>query len=176
MYGLDKIQNQKVQEKLIKDPNSLSTTMLINPEVIGEMSPTLPYEFPKELIPKEICELQLKNLLSCLLDNDFDNVRCEDMQYTYYECKKWRDSLLFKRIKEWEMDFFNKKDENEKNTHLANLKVKKLELIDTFEKIEVTPSNRGRRSRVSYDIEQINWRILYLENTVNKLNNLNKNI
>ena len=130
MYGYDKIQDSKITEKLEEDPNSLSTTMLINPEVIGEMSPSLPHEFPKNLIPLEICEKQMKSLLSCLIDNDFDNVRCEDFQFSYYECKKWRDTLIFKRIREWEVDYYSKFNTSQKNLHLDQLKIKKLDYIN----------------------------------------------
>jgi hypothetical protein len=164
VYGAEKLQSQKLQDKLRADPNSLSTTMLINPEAIGEMSPTLPKEFPKELIPKEICERQMKTLLSCLIDNEFDNVKCEELQFEYYECKKWRDTLIFKRINEWEVDNYKKMKDNERVSHLDNLKVKKLEFIDKYEKLEVTSSNRNKRNKISYDIEQLNWRINYLEN------------
>lgn len=163
MYGAEKIQNQKLQDKLRADPNSLSTTMLINPEAIGEMSPTLPKEFPKELIPKELCEKQIKTLLSCLLDNEFDNVKCEEKQFEYYECKKWRDSLLFKRINEWELEHFKKMKDDEKISHIDNLKIKKLEFIDKYETLEVVSSNRNKRNKISYDIEQLNWRINNLE-------------
>jgi hypothetical protein len=166
MYGAEKVQNQKIQEKLMADPNSLSTTMLINPEAIGEMSPSLPKEFPKELIPKEICEKQMKTLVSCLLDNNFDNVKCEDLQFEYYECKKWRDALIFKRINEWEIDYAKKMQDDQRTSHIDTLKVKKLEFIDSYEKLEVTAGNRIKRNRISYDIEQLSWRINYLEKNI----------
>jgi hypothetical protein len=167
MYGAEKAAEQKVQMKLMSDPNSLTTTMLVNPEVLNDASPSLPLQFPKELIPKELCEKQLNLLLSCLLDNEFNNVECEDFQFKFFECKKWRDSLLFKRIEQWEVSNFDKMNENEKNMYLGSIKMKKFEFIDKYEKVEVVPKNRGKRIRITSDIEQLNWRIKYLENNFN---------
>lgn len=163
MRAYEKLAEDKTARKLLEDPNSLSTTMLINPEILGEMSPTLPKKFPKELIPKEICEGQLNKLTSCLVDNEFNNVDCEDFQFKFYECKKWRDALLFKRIKEWELKEYDRLNEEDKLYYVNELKIKKIEFINEYEKIEVTPRNRGKRIRYSSDIEQIDWRIKYLE-------------
>jgi len=163
MYGDDKFTDQKIQRKLNQDPNSLSTTLLINPEVLSEISPTLPKGFPKELIPKEKCENHLDHLLSCLIDNKFDNVKCEEKQFSFFECKKWRDSLMINRIKRWEIENFDKMLDDEKNFYVDSLKIKKMEYLDMYDKVEVIPANRGKRVRISSDIEQLNWRLGYLE-------------
>ncbi len=170
MYNWEKKIESKVVQKLLEDPNSLSSTMMINPENLNEYSPTLPAGFPKKLIPKEICENQMKSLLSCMLDLNFDNVECEEQQFKYYECKKWRDSLIFKRIKEWESSEFEKLDKRAKIDHLDLLKVKKIEYINKYENVENIPKNRHKKIRVSSDIEQINWRIKYLEGIYNSVN------
>lgn len=167
MYGAEKILENKIVLKLINDPNSLSTTLLINPEVLNEASPTIPVGFPKSLIPKEICEVQMKHLLSCMLENKMDNVECEDFQFKFYECKKWRDALIFKRIKDWEINTFDKMNEKEKTEHIDSLKIKKIEFINHYDSIEVTPKNRNKKFRVSSDIEQVNWRLKYLEDVYN---------
>jgi hypothetical protein len=168
MYGDEKVQDPAIQKKLLEDPNSLSTTLLINPEILSEISPTLPKGFQQELIPKEKCEMQLDKLLSCLIDNNFDNVKCEEFQFTFYECKKWRDSLLINRIKKWEIENFEMMNENEKLFYVDSLKIKKMGYIEMYESVEVIPANRGKRIRISSDIEQINWRIRYLEESERK--------
>lgn len=167
MYKWEKAMEQKIVMKLLTDPNSISTTLLINPEILNDFSPTIPDKFPKELIPKDKCETQIKSLVSCMLDNNFDNVQCEDFQFKYFECKKWRDALIFKRIKEWESEIFKIMKEEDKIQHIDTLKLKKMEYIDLYEKIEVTPSNRNKKIRVTSDIEQLSWRIKYLESLNN---------
>jgi hypothetical protein len=167
MFGWEKKIDPEVTNKVLNDPNSLTSTLLINPEVFNEFSPTIPNKFPKELIPKEICENQMKSLLTCLIDNKFDNVNCEQFQFKYFECKKWRDSLIFKRINEWEINEYDVMDEKQKVEHLDILKIKKLEFINLYDETEVIPKNRHRRIRISSDIEQLAWRINYLEKFLN---------
>jgi hypothetical protein len=157
----EKTSSDKIQKKLITDVSSLSTTMLINPEVIGEMSPTIPKKFPKSMLPKELCEKRMQLLITCLVDWDFDNVKCEEEQFTYYECKKWRDSLIFKRINEWEIDYFSKLNNEEQLTHLNDLKVEKIQQINDYDNAK--DLDRFKRKRISYDIEQLSWRISYLD-------------
>jgi hypothetical protein len=158
---LEKSSSDKVQKKLTADPNSLSTTMLINPEVIGEMSPTIPKIFPKSMLPKELCEKRMQLLITCMVDWEFDNVKCEEEQFAYYQCKKWRDSLIFKRINEWEIDYFTKLNNEEQDCHLNDLKIEKIEQINHYDTAK--DLDRFKRKRISYDIEQLNWRISYLD-------------
>jgi hypothetical protein len=150
------------EEKLKLDLQTGQQSLLINPELIGEISPTLPENFPKDLIPKEICEKQLNKLLSCLLFWSLDNVKCEGHQMQFYQCKKWRDTLLFKRIKEWEENSYSSMPDYEQSIYLDNLKLKKLDLINKYDEVLIIPQNRGKRQRISYDIDQLDWRIKYL--------------
>lgn len=158
----DRSYKEQTKEKLLSSNLITDTSILINPEAIQEMSPTIPEGFHTELIPADKCEKQIAKLAICLIEEKFDNVACENMQYEYYQCKKWRDGLLFKRIKDWEVEKFNKMDDKNKKIHVAMLKAKKLEYIKNYEAIETMPSNRAKRIRFTSDIEQLQWRINYL--------------
>jgi hypothetical protein len=161
-------------QRILNDPDAMTSSIMINPEAIGEMSPTLPSEFPKNLIPLEICEQQLLKLSACLIDAKFDNVACESNQLAFYECKKWRDSLLFKRIKEWEESYVNSLGEDLilRNLYVDNLRTKKQELINLYEKIDTVSKNRAKRKKVEYDIIQLDWRIKYLKESLNLQNKI----
>lgn len=165
---MDNQNELSAQDKLKLDPSSITTTMMINPEAIGEMSPTIPENFPKENLPKDLCEPQLQKLISCLLQKQFNNVICENSQHLFYECKKWRDNLIFQRIKSWETDYYSSMSELEKKVYINSLKIKKIEYLKKYESIEVISINKGKRNRISSDIEQLSWRI-------NNLNNIKYN-
>lgn len=154
------------------DSDLLATKFLINPEVFNEMSPTIPSGFPINLLPNEKCENEMTQLLDCMFDNKFDNVECQMYQKNYYSCKKWRDSLIFKRIKDWEIELFEFMSSNEKKIYLESMEQKKNGLIDKYEKLPVLPKTRGHRLRIASDIEQIDWRIKYCNNLSNIKNTI----
>lgn len=143
------------------DPNSLAGKFMINPDIFNEMSPSIPAGFPKSLIPVEKCENEMGHLLDCMIENKFDNVECQSFQKAYYNCKTWRDSLIFKRIKEWEYELVDFMDFKEKNVYIESMNNRKKTLIDKYEKLPVIPKTRGQRLRISSDIEQIDWRMKY---------------
>jgi hypothetical protein len=149
------------------DPNTLAGQFLINPDILNKASPTIPSGFPKNLIPLEKCQIEMGRLLDCMIEHKFDNVECNGMQKSYYICKNWRDSLIFKRIKEWETEMFDFMSENEKNVYLQSMMIKKKTMIDKYEKLPVIPKTRGQRIRISSDIEQIDWRIKYCNDLLN---------
>jgi hypothetical protein len=153
-------------DKLRGDLDALQTTMMINPEGLAEISPSLPELFPKELIPEEKCQKLFGSLLSCLVYGKFDNVKCESEQHKFYHCKRWRDAILFKRIKEWEIGFFDSLSEPQKDAYVSTLKLRKLDYIKQYEITDLMPRNRGKRMRFSSDIEQLTWRLKYLDNIV----------
>jgi hypothetical protein len=153
----------KVEEKIKNDIAGTNTFLFINPEPLLELSPSIPEKFPKELIPKELCESQINDTINCLILNKFDNAKCEDVQGHFYICKKWRDGLLFNNIQKWEISEFNKWSEEDKKKHLESLNLKKNDLLKKYETIEVIGKNKGIRVRVSSDIQQLMWRIEYLK-------------
>lgn len=152
----------EVVNKILSDPDAMLQSVMINPEAIGEFSPTLPNDFPKELIPLETCEPQLLKLVSCLLEENFDNVTCENHQYEFFQCKKWRDSLLFKRINLWEREYFHKMSDEVRPLYVQNLQDRKNDLISQYEKLSSTTRNRSIKKRIEADIVQLDWRVKYL--------------
>ena len=160
------VSTDKVGDKMRSDPELIATTMMINPEPLGEMSPTLPEGFPWELIPVEKCELLMGKLVKCLIDNEYDNVKCEEDQVGYYKCKNWRDTLLFQRIKDWEKANFKKASDDDKDSYLKKLKEREKFLLTKYEEVPMTPANKGKRDRIASDILQIKVRKLNLMDSV----------
>ena len=159
-----------VEEKLKANPELLGTKfIMINPEAISEMSPTIPKGFPKSLIPLNLCQDQMAQLAKCLIDYEYDNLKCEDQQSKYYVCKTKRDSLIFKRIKEWEVQSIDELNDFEKNIYLRALNDKKTLFLNTYEVIPVLPKNKSIRLRVTNDIKQLEWRIDYINNAINNV-------
>jgi hypothetical protein len=153
----------KIEQKIKADLTSSNTFIFINPEPLNEISPTIPDKFPKDLIPKEFCEKQLKDVLCCMIERKFDNAQCEDFQGELYKCKKWRDNLLISRIKDWETNYYEKLPHVEKEFYLQALQIKRENFLKIYDDTPVLAKNKGKRVRISSDIQQVNWRIRYLE-------------
>lgn len=151
------------EDKLRLNPEIVASAMMINPEPFNEISPTLPDFFPKELIPTNICEMEILKLSNCLLKNKYDNVKCEQFQLDFYSCKKSRDTLLVSRIKAWEEDFYMRMDNENKSVYLDNLRYKKKSFVEKYERIEINLDNRMKRIRLLSDLELLDWRINYLK-------------
>lgn len=150
------------KKKLLEDPNAIETTILVNPEPLGEISPTLPLNFPSKLIPKENCQIPMAELVNCLLHNNFDNVKCENFQFNYYRCKSFRDSSLFSKIRNWECNEYKKLNDNEKTNYNQNLLSSKAKLLKEYDQTEINSKNKGYRKRIDHEIQQLNWRLSYL--------------
>jgi hypothetical protein len=157
-----------IEQKIRADVGSTNSFILINPEPLNEISPTLPEKFPSELIPKELCEKQLNDLMLCMIKKKFNNPDCEEYQGVLYKCKKWRDNLIISRIKEWESGYYKELPREEKKVYLDELKDKKSQFMKLYEQVPVLARNKGKRIRISSDIQQVVWRISYLED-LNKL-------
>ena len=71
-------------------------------ELNKEHSPTLPKEFPKALIPKDMCQFALNRQLLCLLGSQAN--KCGEQNKLFYQCKRERDSQMFKSIQTWEQE------------------------------------------------------------------------
>jgi hypothetical protein len=151
------------EEKLRLNPEIIASSMMINPEPFNEISPTLPENFPSDLIPINICETEMMNLCDCLLKNKYDNVKCEQFQLDFYNCKKLRDTLLVSRIQKWEENFFSEMDKENKRIYLNELKNKKRNFIEKYENIEINFDNRMKRIRLLSDLELLDWRLNYLK-------------
>lgn len=155
--------SDETKGKLLSDNGSaIELTILVNPEPLSEISPTLPDNFPDSLIPKEKCEIQMASLINCMLKKKFDNVPCENFQFEYYECKKFRDSVLFSNLHHWECKEFNKMSSFERKMHMEALLLKKAKLLDTYENVQSLSKNIILKKRIDSDIQQITWRMNYL--------------
>ena len=156
---------EDTKNKLLKDEAiAIETTILVNPEPLSEISPTLPDSFPSEFIPKEKCEIQMLGLINCMVTNKYDNVPCENFQYEYYQCKKFRDSALFELVKQWECSQFKPMENSNKKFYMETLLINKAKLLDEYNTIPVTSNSIGVRRRIDSDIQQLTWRINYLPN------------
>lgn len=152
------------QKKLLDDPNAIESIIMVNPEPLGEMTATLPENFPDSLIPKEKCEYQMIELINCLVQNGFDNVKCENFQFTYYHCKKFRDSVLFSAIKNWDCKNYSQlNNEEERKLYFEKLLISKAKMLKTYEETNINPQTKGFRKRLDSDIQQLNWRLKNLQ-------------
>lgn len=63
----------------------------------AEYQPTLPLDFPKDKVPKELCQHVLSQMLLCTM-NSSTNL-CGSQNKNYYMCRRERDAQLFSAIK-----------------------------------------------------------------------------
>ena len=69
-----------------------------------EHSPTIPKGFPRDRLPRDMCQHTLSHLLQCLMASQQNKCGGENKQY--YVCKRERDAQLFTSIKDWEQEHF----------------------------------------------------------------------
>lgn len=68
-------------------------------------SPTIPYDYPKEKVPPNLCELPLLKVYKCFLDytKNADELKrakhCRMYSAEFNNCKKRRDMQIFKDIR-----------------------------------------------------------------------------
>ncbi|KAL4489300.1 hypothetical protein ABPG72_006364 [Tetrahymena utriculariae] len=131
-------------------------------QVVEEYSPSIPKEFPKEKIPKNLCEKELIKMIKC--ERIFQtNYACVEDYEAFVQCKKQRDLELFKSIKEWEIDHFQKLQPHLRKLYFQGLTFKKDRLKQDYERIPSSFSYQNRQWRFMSDIEQIEWRLGYLK-------------
>ena len=154
------IQNisDETSQKIISDPNAVENNIQINPEPLGEPSPTLPQNYPLNNLPNEKCVLPMLELVNCLVKNNFDNVVCESFQFSYLKCKKFRDSAIFSSIKNWECQVYL--NSNNKDEYFNNLQIEKARISEMYNKSE--NESFSVRKRIDADVRQIQWRLDYL--------------
>jgi hypothetical protein len=71
-------------------------------ELNKEHSPSIPLEFPKSRLPKELCKNALISMMACLQNNQSNLCGYENKMY--YICKRERDAAIFAKIEEWEKE------------------------------------------------------------------------
>lgn len=135
-------------------------------------SPSIPFEFPPERVPKNLCEEQLLAVMKCYGDHPkaSDEIKrgtdCARFSSEFNECKRRRDSLIFREIQDWETEKFkNLKSENKK-VYLKNLEEERAAFQNSFENIPAIENSAEKRWRVYTDLLQTKWRINYLEKLI----------
>ena len=63
-------------------------------DLTAEPSPSLPKDFPKELIPENICEVEFFDLVRCAYSEGIQ-MTCPREYKNFLECKRERDLKLF---------------------------------------------------------------------------------
>ncbi|CAG9313952.1 unnamed protein product [Blepharisma stoltei] len=138
-------------------------------------SPSIPYDFPKERIPKNLCEKQLLLVFKCFLDypKKSEDVRrarhCQKFSIEFNECKKRRDMDLYKEIRAWEEERVKNLKPELRAVYVNALKEEVSDLRSNFEQIPATDQNANKRWRINADILQTQWRIRYTEELLSKL-------
>jgi len=135
-------------------------------------SPTIPYNFPAERVPKNLCEEQLLSTMKCYGDHPkaSDEIKrgtdCARFASEFNECKRRRDSIMFREIQDWETDNFKGLRIENKKTYLRDLQEERSGLQNTFENLPASENSAEKRWRIYTDLLQTKWRINYLEQLI----------
>ena len=112
-----------------------------------EISPTVPKEFPKKNLPKELCANSLTEMYLCTM-NSAENM-CGTQAKNYYICKRERDAQIFSAIKSWETDLVTKmKKPQHQESYIDNLKHEKGKLEGIYERTQISIGNNHKRWRI----------------------------
>lgn len=135
-------------------------------------SPSIPYDFPKEKIPKQLCEESLLLTYKCYTDfpkqteEILRGEACDKYASEFNNCKKRRDMTLFHDIKEWETERFNSLKPPLKSLYINSIKEEHEQLMKKFEETPASDENSEKRWRINADIIQIRWRLDYLKKLI----------
>lgn len=132
-------------------------------------SPTIPYDFPKERLPKSLCEVSLLTVMKCYLDFSKQSEEllrakaCHSFSHEFNQCKRRRDMAIFNEIRDWEREKFTGLKNDNKEIYIKSLEEELGVLKNDFEKIPASESTAEKRWRINADIMQTKWRIEYLK-------------
>lgn len=133
-------------------------------ELCQEYSPRLPSDFPKALIPSDLCQGSYMQLAVCL-DKADSTAWCGSQIIEFYFCKKKRDNHLFGQLEKWETTKFSKLNDEEKKNYLDNIDAETKEIKSQLSQIPQDIENKNRRWRFESDIQQNEWRRSFLDNS-----------
>ncbi|CAD8122785.1 unnamed protein product [Paramecium sonneborni] len=134
-------------------------------DLISEPSPSLPKDFPSELIPKNICEVEFFDLIRCTYQ-DGAQMTCPKEYKKFLECKRDRDLKLFNALQKWEIQ--RVKDHNPAMQQLYKQGLQN-KISRLTEAVSTMPTNfwyLHKRQRYQTDIEQLQWRLFNLNKYV----------
>lgn len=131
-------------------------------------SPSVPFDFPAEKLPKNVCEKELLLTYKCFrsFPKQSDDVGkgkyCHEYTSAFNQCKRRRDMQIFHEIKQWETEKYGTLPEELRLVYLGGLQQELNELREQFENTAAVEGNSSKRWRIHSDILQTKWRISYL--------------
>ena len=143
-------------------------------DLVYYYSPTVPYEFPKEKLPQNVCERELLQVYKCYRSfpkqsEDLQRAEaCSTQTSVLNQCKRRRDMQIFHAIREWETEKYQSLPESLRPNYLSRLTQDLDQLKTRFEGIPATEANASLRWRMNSDILQTQWRLNYLQTQPSK--------
>jgi len=138
-------------------------------------SPSVPYDFPKERVPQNLCEKELILMSKCILNfhkqsEDVKRARyCHKYASELNQCKRRRDMRIWAEIKSWEDERVQNLKPELRQVYLNSLKEELHELKSEFEKVTATDENANKRWRLNADILQTQWRVSNIDTLLQNL-------
>ena len=132
-------------------------------------SPSIPYNFPPERVPQNLCEEQLLTVIKCYTDHPkaSDQMKrgfdCHKYASEFNECKRRRDMRIFHEIQTWEKSHYQGLKPSNKTNYLKTLHEEKQELEKQFESVPASEGFAEKRWKIYNDLIQTKWRVGYLE-------------
>lgn len=132
-------------------------------------SPSIPYNFPPDRVPKNLCEEQLLTVIKCYTDHpkSSDQMKrgfdCHKYASEFNECKRRRDMRIFHEIQAWEKSHYESLKPANKSNYIKTLQEEKQELEKLFEAVPASEGFAERRWKIYNDLIQTKWRMGYLE-------------
>lgn len=87
---------------------------------MDDYSPSLPENFPKERLPKELCMDKLLFFARCMTHSP-EGIMCTEMYSDFKYCKQTRNTRIFNSIKEWEIEKYKETPLNLRKEKLDNI-------------------------------------------------------
>ncbi|CAI2383545.1 unnamed protein product [Moneuplotes crassus] len=129
-----------------------------------EPMPKIPYDFPKERLPLNLCEIELADILKCVNYTGY-TIQCSHYMTKYYLCKKKRDTAIFGEIQEWETEKYSKLGLQERRDYIQTIKDENDELNKKLKTAVKENQDENLQWRLSSDLKQNKWRVEYLSET-----------
>ena len=71
-------------------------------DLLNEYSPAIPTGFPRDRMPKELCQSSLFKMLVCVQFSS--TIKCSTETMDFYRCKRVRDEQIRAKIFEWDQE------------------------------------------------------------------------
>lgn len=87
---------------------------------------------------------------------------CQRENIGFLECKRTRDNLIYKNIREWEKHRYSSMETAARKTYLDQLSSQFGDLEQQLKQIPIRAVNDNKIFRYKSDCAQLRWRINYL--------------